>query len=286
LSKILEILWPIQYVLEKFIVMPLYTHVIANYGIVIILLTIIVRIILIPLTLSQTRSMAKMQKLQPELKELQKKYKDDRQKLQQETMEFYKKNNVNPLAGCLPLLFQMPVFFALFQTLRNPSEIVTNVLGNFTVNGIANGIKTGLMGFTSAADFNLTGAANPNYNFLWMNLNARDPYYILLILMVVTMFLSMRMTTTDPKQSKIMYIMPVAFGIISYPFPSGILVYWVTTNIWSIGQQWIVNKLVRKEKVKGELERKEKSLEGERELSEEEKKLIRRKIKKKRKRKK
>lgn len=272
--------------------MFLYNHVVANYGIVIILLTIIVRIVLIPLTISQARSMAKMQKIQPELKELQKKYKDDKQKLQQETMEFYKKNNVNPLAGCLPLILQLPVFFALFQTLRNPSEIITDVVGSFNFSGVLNGIKTGLMGLMSGVDFNqinldkLTGAANPNYNFLWMNLNTRDNFYILVILMVATMFFSMKMTTTDPKQSKIMYIMPLVFGVISYSFPSGILVYWVTTNIWSIGQQWVVNKIVTREKVKKELEQKDKAAEGEQQLSEEEKKLIRRKLKKKRKRRK
>lgn len=213
----MELLLPIQNVLE-YIVVFLYQNVIANYGIVIILLTIVVRLVLTPLTISQTRSMAKMQKMQPQIKELQKKYKDDKQKLQQETMEFYKKNNVNPLAGCLPLILQMPVFFALFQTLRNPTERVTDVVKDF--------------------------------NFLWLNLNERDPYYILVILMVVTMFLSTRLTTTDPKQSKIMYLMPVVFGFISWQFPAGILVYWVTTNIWSIGQQYIVNRIVKRDKSK------------------------------------
>jgi len=284
LSWLLQILSPIQHGLE-YIVIFLYNHVVTNYGIVIILLTIIVRIVLVPLTISQTRSMAKMQKIQPELKELQKKYKDDKQKLQQETMEFYKKNNVNPLAGCLPLLFQMPVFFALFQALRNPSEIVTNVLGSFSLDGVANSINIGLTGFQSTANFTLTGVANPNYNFLWMNLNSRDPYYILVILMVSTMFLSMKMTTTDARQSKIMYIMPLVFGFISWQFPSGILIYWVTTNVWSIGQQWLVNKLVKKEKVKEELNQGKESLTGSLELSEEEKKSIRRKLKKKRKKK-
>ncbi len=213
----MELLLPIQNVLE-YIVVFLYQNVIANYGIVIILLTIVVRIVLTPLTISQTRSMAKMQKMQPQIKELQKKYKEDKQKLQQETMEFYKKNNVNPLAGCLPLILQMPVFFALFQTLRNPTERVTDVVKDF--------------------------------NFLWLNLNERDPYYILVILMVVTMFLSTKLTTTDPKQSKIMYLMPVVFGFISWQFPAGILVYWVTTNIWSIGQQYIVNRIVKRDKGK------------------------------------
>ncbi len=213
MSQILQILQPIQNVLE-YIVVFLYQNVIENYGIVIILLTIIVRLVLTPLTISQTKSMARMQKMQPQIKELQKKYKDDKQKLQQETMEFYRKNNVNPLAGCLPLLLQMPVFFALFQTLRNPTERVTDVVKDF--------------------------------NFLWMNLNERDPYYILVILMVVTMFLSTLLTSTDPKQSKIMFVLPLVFGFISWQFPAGILVYWVTTNIWSIGQQYLVNKIVKK----------------------------------------
>lgn len=217
LERVMQLLQPIQNVLE-YIVVFLYQNVIENYGIVIILLTIIVRLILTPLTISQTRSMAKMQKMQPQIKELQKKYKDDKQKLQQETMEFYKKNNVNPLAGCLPLILQMPVFFALFQTLRNPTERVTDIVKDF--------------------------------DFLWMNLNERDPYYILVILMVVTMFFSTKLSTTDPKQSKIMYLMPVVFGFISWQFPAGILVYWVTTNIWSIGQQYIVNRIVKRDRGK------------------------------------
>jgi YidC/Oxa1 family membrane protein insertase len=283
LSYIYQLLSPIQHGLEHIVVF-LYNNVAQNYGVVIIILTLLVRLILVPLTISQTKSMAKMQKLQPELKELQKKYKDDREKLQQETMDFYKKNNVNPLSGCLPLLLQMPVFFALFQVLRNPSEIVTDVLGSFNLNGVANGIGTGLLGFIpSSAELALTGVSNPKYNFLWMNLNEKDPYYILLIIMVVTMFISMKMTTTDPKQSKVMYIMPLAFGFISYAFPSGVLVYWVTSNIWSVIQQMVVNKIITKEKVKKELEHG--GEEPEQELSEEEKKDIRRKLKKKKKRK-
>ena len=247
----MQLLNPIKNVLE-YIVIFLYENITTNYGLVIILLTLIVRMILTPLTISQTRSMAKMQKLQPQLKEMQKKYKEDKQKLQQETMEFYKKNNVNPLAGCLPLILQMPVFFALFQVLREPSQNVLDIVGD-------------------------------NFDFLWMNLNERDPYYILVILMVATMFLSTKMTTTDSSQSKIMYAMPVVFGFISWQFPAGILVYWVTTNIWSIGQQWIVNKIISKQKVREELEQNKKRLAEKDEISEEElKKIIKKKKKRKR----
>ena len=132
-------------------------------------------------------------------------------------------------------------------------------------------------------EFLVNGASNPNYNFLWMNLNARDPYYILVILMVVTMFISTRMTTTDPNQSKIMYIMPLVFGFMSFQFPSGILVYWVTSNVWSIGQQWVVNKIVSKQRVKEELEQEKEKLAKKDEIGKEKLKKI---IKKKKKRKK
>jgi len=247
LEQIYKLLLPIQNVPEIIIVW-LYQNVIANYGIVIILLTIIVRLILTPLTITQTRSMARMQKIQPQLKELQKKYKDDKQKLQQETMAFYKENNVNPLAGCLPLILQMPVFFALFRTLREPTEKVTSVVGSL--------------------------------KFLWMELDKPDPYYILVILMVVTMFISTKLSTTDPKQSKIMYILPVVFGFISFRFEAGILVYWVTTNIWSIGQQWIVNKIVKRDIGKGGKKDEEKE-----DLSQDEITTIARKKKKRRKKK-
>jgi len=250
IEQLIQLLKPIQNVLE-YVIVFLYENVTVNYGLVIILLTIVVRIVLTPLTISQTRSMTKMQNLQPELKKLQKKYKDDKQKLQEEVMKFYSENKVNPLAGCLPLVLQMPVFFALYQVLREPSERVLDVVGD-------------------------------NFNFLWMNLNDRDPYYILVIVMVATMFWSTKMTTTDSEQSKLMYTMPLVFGFISWQLPSGILLYWVTTNIWSISQQWIVNKVILKQNVKEELKQKRKRPAKKDEISEEELKKI---LKKKKKRK-
>jgi len=223
LAWLTQILKPIEIVLSY--VIEFFYRWIPSYGIGIILLTIVVRIILLPLTISQTRSMARMQMLQPELKEIQKQYKDDKQKQQQEVMAFYKKNNVNPLSGCLPLLLQMPVFFALFQLLR---DLGAKVLG--------------------------TGSQTL-YKFLWLDLTTKDPYYILPILMVGTMILTSKMTQTGTTQTgmnsaMMTYMLPVVFGFISYNMQSGILVYWVTTNVWSIGQQYFVNKLVLKEKTK------------------------------------
>lgn len=218
-----QILKPIEIVLSY--VIEFFYRWIPSYGIAIILLTIVVRIILLPLTISQTRSMARMQMLQPELKEIQKQYKDDKQKQQQEIMAFYKKNNVNPLSGCLPLLLQMPVFFALFQLLR---DLGAKVLG---------------------------AGSQTIYKFLWMDLRTPDPIYILVILMVGTMIVTSKMTQTDMtktggSQALMTYLLPVVFGFISIRLQAGILIYWVTTNVWSIGQQYFVNKLVLKEKTK------------------------------------
>ncbi|MHB1346321.1 MAG: YidC/Oxa1 family membrane protein insertase [Candidatus Humimicrobiaceae bacterium] len=217
-----QLLKPIETILSYII--EFFYRWIPSYGIGIILLTIVV-IILLPLTISQTRSMARMQMLQPELKEIQKQYKDDQQRMQQEVMAFYKKNNVNPLAGCLPLLLQMPIFFALFQLLR---DLGVKVLG---------------------------AGSQTIYKFLWMDLRTPDPFYILVILMVVTMIFTSKMTQTDmtksgPSQALMTYLLPVVFGFISIRLQSGILIYWVTTNIWSIGQQYFVNKVVMKEKGK------------------------------------
>lgn len=223
ISGLTSVLKPIEIGLSYII--EFFYRWIPSYGIGIILLTIVVRVILLPLTISQTRSMARMQMLQPELKEIQNQHKDDKQRQQQEVMAFYKKNNVNPLAGCLPLLLQMPVFFALFQLLR---DLGAKVLG---------------------------AGSQTIYRFLWMDLTTMDPYYILPILMVGTMILTSKMTQTDMTKTgmsgaMMTYLLPLVFGFISYKMQSGILVYWVTTNVWSIGQQYFVNKMVLKEKAK------------------------------------
>jgi YidC/Oxa1 family membrane protein insertase len=229
LDWLINLLRPIENVLGYII--EFFYNWIPSYGIAIMLLTITVRIILLPLTISQTKSMAKMQMLQPELKEIQQKYKGDQQRIQQETMEFYKKNNVNPLSGCLPLILQMPVFFALFQLLR---DLGVNAFG---------------------------GGAQTLYKFLWLDLTTKDPFYVLPILMVVTMIISSKLTQTDATKTGMSavlmtYGLPLVFGFISFRMQSGILVYWVTTNLWSIGQQWIVNKMIKKEKDKAEKKKK------------------------------
>jgi YidC/Oxa1 family membrane protein insertase len=195
---------------------------IANYGVAIILLTIIIKTLIFPLTWKQMKSMRKTVEIQPLVKELQKKYKNDPQKLNAETMELYKKHSVNPAGGCLPIVIQLPIFWALYSTLFN--------FGNYI--------------------------ADPSQaHFLWFNLTAKDPYFILAILAAATTFLQTKLTnganpaaSTDPTQKTMLYIMPIFMGYISSNVPSGLALYWVTMNIVSVLQQMYINRRLEKEK--------------------------------------
>ncbi|MDR0454643.1 MAG: membrane protein insertase YidC [Deferribacteraceae bacterium] len=183
-----------------------------NYGLAIIILTVIVKIITLPLTLKSMISMRAMAKLQPEMVKIKEQYKDEPQKMNAATMELYKKNNINPMSGCLPVFVQIPVFFALYKTLLVSIE--------------------------------LKGA--PFFGWI-IDLSAKDPYYITPILMGITMFLQQKMTpsTMDPMQQKIFLVMPVVFAFMCLNFPSGLVVYWLTNNVLSIAQQYVINKRVK-----------------------------------------
>ncbi len=180
---------------------------IASYGIAIILMTILVKVLLYPLTAKQVRSMKAMQELQPALKKLQKDYKNNPQLLQQKMAELYKESGVNPLAGCLPLLIQMPILMGVYYS---------------------------LYGYQYAGD----------PTFLWLSsLSETDPLYVLPILSALTTYIQQKQTMSnrggDNQQMKMMsYIMPLFIGWISLNFPSGLVVYWVTMNLCQIVQQW------------------------------------------------
>lgn len=182
---------------------------IGNYGLAIILITIITRVPFVPIITRGQKSMKKMQELQPKMNELREKYKKDPQRLQKEMMEMYKKYKVNPMGGCLPMLLQIPVFFALYKVLMIAIEL-------------------------RGAPF-----------MLWItDLSAKDPYYIFPIVMGATMVIQQRMTPTslDPKQNKIMMLMPVIFTFMFLNFASGLVLYWLVNNLLSIAQQIYINK--------------------------------------------
>lgn len=199
----------------KWLAMPLlvvlnflygYVH---NYGVAIIILTTLIKILFWPLGNKSYKSMKELQKLQPKLQALREKYKDDRTKLGQETMALYKAHHVNPLGGCLPMVIQIPVFFGLYSTLMYAIEL-------------------------RHAPF-----------FWWIqDLSAKDPYYITPIIMGATMFIQQKMSPPmgDPMQAKIMLWMPVIFTFLFLNFSSGLVIYWLFNNMLSIGQQYYINK--------------------------------------------
>lgn len=192
----------------------LYTLV-GNYGVAIIILTILVRIPFIPIVNRGQKSMQKLSELQPKLMQLKEQYKNDPQRLQKEMMELYRKYKINPMSGCLPILLQIPVFFALYKILTIAIEL-------------------------RQAPF-----------MLWIqDLSVKDPYYILPILMGATMLIQQKMTpsTADPTQQKIMLLMPVVFTFLFLSFPSGLVLYWLVNNIFGIVQQFYINQKIKKAK--------------------------------------
>lgn len=196
-------------------------NVIPNWGLCIIILTFITKILFFPLTYSSTRSMSKMQDLQPKIKALKAKYKKakqdiaQRRKMNEEVMKLYKEHGVNPAGGCLPMLIQLPIFWGFFRLLMISIEFRHSPF------------------------------------MLWIiDLSVKDPYYVTPILMGITQFINQKMTPTsaDPTQQRMMLIMPVVMTIFFMNFQSGLVLYWLTSNILQIGQQYIFNRIKRKKK--------------------------------------
>lgn len=188
----------------------------ANYGLAIILMTIVIKMLLYPLTVKQVKSMKAMQDMQPELKKIQAKYKDNPAELQKQMAALYSKAGVNPLAGCLPLVAQMPILIGIFYAIR---------------------------------DYVYEGAPT----FLWVsNLSQADPYYILPIISAATTYIQQKQTTAESNQQMkmMMIFMPLFIGWISLTFPAGLVLYWVISNIMQILQQWWMSRIDNK--LKGE----------------------------------
>ncbi len=194
---------------------------IPNWGFAIIILTFLIKIVFFPLTYSSTKSMAKMQELQPKIKALRAKYKKvkqdigQRRQMNEEMMKLYKEHGINPAGGCLPILIQIPVFWGFFRML------------------------------VVAIEFRHSPFV------LWIrDLSVHDPYYVTPILMGATQFISQKMTPTsaDPAQAKMMLIMPVVMTVFFMNFQSGLVLYWLTNNVLQIGQQYIMNRMMAKKK--------------------------------------
>jgi YidC/Oxa1 family membrane protein insertase len=199
-----------------FLLMSYLVGIVHNYGVAIILVTILIKIIFSPLAYMSYKSIYEMQSLQPEIKKLQTKFKDDKAALNQALMELYKERRVNPLGGCLPMLVQIPVFVALYNILNNTVEL-------------------------RQAPF-----------ILWIHdLSLKDPYYVLPIVMGITMILQYKLnpSSPDPVQQKVMMFVPVIMTFFFLNFPAGLVLYWLVNNVLTIGQQYLtVNYLLKPRK--------------------------------------
>ncbi len=212
----------------------------ADYGFAIILLTVVIRLAMTPLTVKQTKSMYEMQRIQPKIKELQKKYKNDKEKLQEETLKFYQENKVNPFGGCLPLLLQMPVFIALYQVLGGTPE------------------SPGL--FLQYVD-SLSPAAQAEATRFWIflpDLTAMPvsvwgaqglpeiiPYAVLVLLFGLSIWLPQMLMPGENQQKQIAMIMAIFMLYIGWISPAGVLLYWVTSSVLGIAQQQIQLKYLK-----------------------------------------
>ncbi len=192
-------------------VLKFFYRYVGNYGVAIILVTVIIKILFYPLTFQSLRSMKEMQKIQPQIAAIKEKYKNDKERMNRELMELYRRSKINPFGGCLPILLQIPVFIALYNVLLLSIEL-------------------------RHAPF-----------ALWIrDLSAKDPYYVTPILMGISMLIQQRMSPTamDPQQAKLMLLMPVVFTFFFLNFPSGLVLYWLVNNILSIAQQYYIQKKV------------------------------------------
>ena len=196
--------------IRQFLTFLLYTtdKYVGNFGVSIIIVTILIKIMLLPLTLKQDKSMKEMKKLQPELEKIKEKYANDKQMLNIKTMELYKEHKVNPLGGCLPLLLQLPILFALFGVLRN-------------------------------------GIIPKDSSFLWLKLSVPDPFYVLPVLNGAVSFFQQKLmgsADSNPQMKNMMYIFPIMMIMFSLKMPSGLQLYWLTSSILAVVQQYFIMK--------------------------------------------
>jgi YidC/Oxa1 family membrane protein insertase len=213
LEKVIDLGWfsavakPLLYTM-KFLYR--YVH---NYGVAIIIITVLIKVIFYPLTYKSYKSMKDMQKLQPKMAELKEKYKNDKEGMNKAVMQLYQTHKVNPLGGCLPMLIQLPIFVALYRALMSSIEL-----------------------------------RHAPFIFWIQDLSAKDPYYVTPLVMGATMFIQQKMTPSsgmDPNQAKMMLALPVVFTVMFINMPSGLVVYWLVNNILTIAQQAYINKLLK-----------------------------------------
>ncbi len=242
-----EAFGPLITIFEEVLVF-IHEHLGFSWGLAIVGLTVVVRAVMLPLTVSQFRSMQRMQALAPQIKALQEKYKDDKQRQQQEMMNFYRDNKVNPFASCLPLVLQLPVFISLFYMLR--ADLKLNICGQ--------GLRQHFHVLTNAAitahhaselqTITCNQVAPGSAKFLFIpDITAKATGIVLIVLLALYIGSQLASTlmmsaTADKTQRRMMLALPLVFVLFIFRFPAGLLVYWITTNTWTMGQQYFVRR--------------------------------------------
>jgi YidC/Oxa1 family membrane protein insertase len=244
------------HVLEEFVSFPLWDQfqalifealrategVVGDWGMAIILLTVAIRVVLLPLTWKQTKSMAELQRIQPKIKELQQKYKDDKEKLQEETLKFYQENKVNPLGGCLPMLIQMPILFALYGVLGQRGKQLGPML-KYLADHHTVGTFYGLI--PNIAKTPQSVWASHDYIML-------IPYLVLVILFAVSIWLPQALMPGEKTQKNMAAVMAVVMLAFGWTAPAGVLLYWDVSSIWGVAQQQLTMRGMKQESASAE----------------------------------
>jgi YidC/Oxa1 family membrane protein insertase len=230
----------------------IHAHIVGgSWGLAIVGLTVLVRAVLVPLTYKQLKSMQEMQRMAPEISKLKEKYKDDKQRQQQELMKFYQEKGINPLASCLPLLLQLPVFISLFYMLR--TDLKKHICGPQLVshyNSLHHTVITHVSALpTKYIESTACNTVAPHSaKFLFIpDITAKATGAVLVVLLLLYVGSQVGSTliataTADPTQRRMMLVLPLVFVVILYRYPAGLLVYWITTNLWTIGQQSVIRR--------------------------------------------
>ncbi len=218
-----------------------------SWGLAIVGLTVFIRALLVPVTYRQLKSMQEMQKLAPQMAELKEKYKDDKQRQQQEIMKFYQENKINPLASCLPFLLQLPVFISLFYMLR--TDLKFDICGP-ALKRYFHVVTYGQIPSKQLAETGCNQVDPGSAKFLFIpDITAKATGIVLIVLIVLyvgSQVLStlMATATADPNQRRLMLLLPLVIVAFLFRYPAGLLVYWITTNLWTIGQQYFIRKRI------------------------------------------
>src|SRR3954447_15124328 len=224
-----------------------------SYGGAITLFTLVIMIVLTPLTLKGTRSMMQMQALQPEMKKLQAQYKDDRQKLNEELLKFYKENNINPLGGCLPLLVQIPVFIVLYRVIRGLTENTDPVTGNFLPKYIDPGSKLyhALSSTNEMTSWGMDLSKSVTKVMSESGFVSALPYIIMIALVALTSFIQQKQISgrnpaaaANPQQQLLMKLGPVMLTFIAIIYPGGLVIYLLVSNLYRVGQQALISRTI------------------------------------------